>query len=417
MTLYVLSGFLEAFRYGVEVPMETVSRALSYVNGTVPQMLKPKPGSIAAVAFAAYVLTSFPENLEGAKEGYKAARGWIEWLEKNAHSLTALCKAYLAHAQLKIGRREKAMSTLEAALDGAREDEITGIYFTPEKYSWLWYSDTIEKHAFLLRTLMELKPSDERIPGMVQWLLFNRKGNVWKSTKASAAAVYAILDYMEKTEALQNDEVFNISWGGLEESLTVKPKQALKDPLRWVRNDEDIRDDMRTALIRKEGPGTSFAGMTWTYTTDSTPEKSKGDILRLSRKYYLKEKAGRGYSLKEIKPGETVYVGDQIEVHLKANSKSRFEYVHVRDLKPAGFEAKKLFSGWEYFPLPYYEESRDSLTNFFIDAIPHGEFLLKYTLIPGKPGIYRAGAAIMQSMYAPEFSAHSEGSVLRVEKR
>ena len=31
--------------------------------------------------------------------------------------------------------------------------------------------------------------NDPRIPGLVQWLLFNRQGNEWKSTKASAAAI------------------------------------------------------------------------------------------------------------------------------------------------------------------------------------------------------------------------------------
>ena len=44
----------------------------------------------------------------------------------------------------------------------------------PRTASWLWYNDTIETHAFALRTLMELQPKDPRRDGLVLWLLLTR---------------------------------------------------------------------------------------------------------------------------------------------------------------------------------------------------------------------------------------------------
>jgi len=42
-------------------------------------------------------------------------------------------------------------------MGGARETR-RGVYWTPEKISWLWYNDTTEKHAFILKTLQNMRP-------------------------------------------------------------------------------------------------------------------------------------------------------------------------------------------------------------------------------------------------------------------
>ena len=54
------------------------------------------------------------------------------------------------------------------------------------------------------------------------------------------------------------------------------------------------------------------------------------------------------------------------------------------------------------------------MTNFFVSWLPHGEYVLRYRVRPTTPGTYRIGAAVMQSMYAPEFAAHSSGFTLKV---
>ncbi|MFC1712512.1 alpha-2-macroglobulin, partial [Candidatus Poribacteria bacterium] len=207
ITLYVLAGLAEARRYGVEVPNDMIQKALRYVNKEIPLLLKAEERALSIVSYAAYVVTSYsPEEFSEASKGHEAAKSWVVFLERHIHALTPFGKAYLAYTYLRLGDREKAENILDMAMDGAREDPIAGVYWTPEKYSWVWYSDTVEKHAFFLRTLQELRPEDKRIPGMVQWLLFNRKGTVWKSTKASVAAVYALLDYLNQRGALASDE-------------------------------------------------------------------------------------------------------------------------------------------------------------------------------------------------------------------
>ena len=415
MTLYVLDGLAQARRYGVKIPKDMIQKALRYVNKEIPLKLKAEERYLSLVAYAAYVVTSYPvEKFSAAKAGHQAAKSWVVFLERHIHALTPLGKAYLSYTYLRLGNKKRAEEILDMAMDGVREDPIAGAYWTPEKYSWVWYSDTVEKHAFFLRTLQEIRPKDKLIPGMVQWLLFNRKGTVWKSTKASVAAVYALLDYLNQRGALAADELFQIKWGKMTDSVVVKADDWLEKPLRWKEKGFKITPDKQKATIKKEGPGLAFASLTWIYSTDRIPEASTPGMLELKRKFYRRVKVGKKYHLKPIKSGAKVQVGDQIEVQLKINTRSQFEYMHLKDPKAAGFEAETLLSGWKYDPLWFYEEPRDSLTNFFMSWLPHGEYILRYRLRPTKAGIYRMGAATLQSMYSPEMTAHSSGFVIEV---
>jgi uncharacterized protein YfaS (alpha-2-macroglobulin family) len=63
----------------------------------------------------------------------------------------------------------------------------------------------------------------------------------------------------------------------------------------------------------------------------------------------------------------------------------------------------------------WYEEVRDSATNFFFERLPMGEYTFRYRLRANLAGDFRAGPATLQSMYAPEFTAYSSGSRISIE--
>ena len=77
-------------------------------------------------------------------------------------------------------------------MDSAKTAEDQGTFWAPEDRAWLWYNDTIETHAFALRTTMELTPQEPKLDGLVLWLLINKKLNHWKSTRATAEVVYSL---------------------------------------------------------------------------------------------------------------------------------------------------------------------------------------------------------------------------------
>ena len=112
-------------------------------------------------------------------------------------------KAQAAVVYKWLGDIKNAEAFMDAALEHAKTDPVTGVYFAPEQKAWLWYNDSIENHAFILETLTALNPRDSRIDGLARWLLMNRKTTQWKSTKASAQAVYALLAVMWPSKCMQ----------------------------------------------------------------------------------------------------------------------------------------------------------------------------------------------------------------------
>ena len=100
--------------------------------------------------------------------------------------------------------------------------------------------------------------------------------------------------------------------------------------------------------------------------------------------------------------GTAIAIGDQLQVELVLRSKHAAEYVHLRDPRAAGFEPESLHSGYRWQAgVGFYEEPRDSATNFFFEQLPVGEVVLRYRLRAAHAGTFRVAPAEVQSMYAP----------------
>jgi len=207
-------------------------------------------------------------------------------------------------------------------------------------------------------------------------------------------------------------EEFDISREGMDGSLDRALERRVS--LHRAREGGEIGKTDGRATIAKTGPGLAFASLTWVYTTDAPVKASGPGLTALSRRYFKRVKDGASYKLLPLESGAAVAVGDEVEVHLTVTARSEFEYMHLKDPKLAGFEAEELTSGWKWDNLSRYEEPRESLTNFFMSWLPRGEYALRYRLRPTTPGRYRAGAAVLQSMYAPEIAAHSDSFELTV---
>lgn len=92
------------------------------------------------------------------------------------------------------------------------------------------------------------------------------------------------------------------------------------------------------------------------------------------------------------------------------------EYVHLKVMRAAGLEPVNQLSGYRYLGgLAFYESPRDQATDFFIPALNKGTYVLEYELRAAFRGQFSDGIASIQSMYAPEFSAHGDGVRLQID--
>jgi uncharacterized protein YfaS (alpha-2-macroglobulin family) len=92
------------------------------------------------------------------------------------------------------------------------------------------------------------------------------------------------------------------------------------------------------------------------------------------------------------------------------------EYIHVRDMRSSSLEPTIQVSGYRWSGgLGYYANTKDVSTDFFIQYLPKGTFVLEYPLAATQKGDFSNGIALIQSYYAPEYGSHSEGLRLVVK--
>ncbi len=421
MTLYIVHGFSKALEFGVEVPKDPVVRAFDYLHrhylDEIVRDLMAHDTGWEFVTFLNYTLSNFPDDSwTGGVFTDKERREMLDFSFKHWKEHSPYLKGYLTLTLKRAGRAKDAVLVWDSVMDSAKTTSDEGTSWAPEDRAWLWYNDTIETHAFALRTLMELEPKDTRSEGLVQWLFLNKKLNHWKSTRATSEVLYSVAYFLKTTGALGVRESITVQACSSTTTFAFEPDKYTGKKNQVVIPGEKVGPECATVRVSKEGKGIAFASATWHFSTERMPEKGEGDLFSVERSYFRRVKTGDEIVLKPLAEGASLAVGDEIEVQLSIRARHPAEYVHLRDPRPSGCEPVTLTSGYRWdLGLVRYEEIRDSGTNFFMEWLPQGEYTLKHRLRCAMAGVFKAAPATLQSMYAPEFAAYSAGHIITIK--
>jgi uncharacterized protein YfaS (alpha-2-macroglobulin family) len=422
MTLYLLMGFGRAQEFKIDVPKDMVVKAWTFVRNWLDSDLDHMIQHncchefITLINFA--VSQYSDESWTGGLFDNAFRARLLEYSFGNWKGHSPLLKGYLALTLKRMKRDGDAKLVWDSVMDSAKSNDKEGTFWAQEDRSWLWYNDTIESHAFSIRALLEIEPQNQKLDGLVQWLFLNKKLNHWKSTRATAESIYSLAHFLDKTATLGVREEMEVDLGNQKTSFIFESDKYSGRKNQIVIEGEKISPISHSRIkVSKTTPGFAFASAVWHFSTEELPKEDKGDFFRISRRYFKRENNGKEWLLKPINEGDSVRVGDQIEVQISIRLKHAAEYVHLRDPRAAGLEPENVRSGYRYdLGISWYEETRDSGTNFFFSSLPVGEYNFKYRLRANMAGHFRTGPASIQSIYAPEFNAYSAGAKIKVRE-
>ena len=160
----------------------------------------------------------------------------------------------------------------------------------------------------------------------------------------------------------------------------------------------------------------SWGAVYWQYFEDIDKVTTAATPLQLSKKLFNEKNTDRGPVLTPENEGTELHVGDKIRVRIELRADRDMEYVHMKDLRASALEPVNVLSGYKWQGgLGYYESTRDVSTSFFFNYLRKGTYVFEYPLFVTLTGSFSNGITSIQSMYAPEFSAHSEGTRIRVD--
>jgi hypothetical protein len=199
------------------------------------------------------------------------------------------------------------------------------------------------------------------------WLLKQKQTQDWKTTKATADAVYACCcaarQPARQRRARRGRARRRDDQAGEGRAGTGFYEQ------KFVRG--EIKPAMGRITVKKVDDGVSWGSVHWQYLEDmSKVTPHEGTPLKLKKTLFTKETPkGPGAGAGERPAG----VGDELVVRIELRVDRDMEYVHLKDQRGSGTEPVNVLSRYKYQDgLAYYESTRDTASHFFIDYLPKG---------------------------------------------
>lgn len=335
-----------------------------------------------------------------------------DWLTYSLYS-----KALLALTMNRFGDKAFAKKILTSLKETAARNEDNGMYWIENTNGYYWHQSSIETQAMLIEAFAEIENDDKIVDELKVWLLKNKQVNKWSTTKSTTEAVYALLLQGSDWTSLKDNTKFTIGNEKIfTKKLSEKDKEAETGYIKLNWKAEEITKEMGTIKVENKSKVPGYGGVYWQYfenleniKTDSTK------TLYITKTLYKKVKATKGNELMELNK-ESLKTGDLITIRLVLKTENDLEFVHLKDLRASCFEPVDVISIYERGNnLSYYKSTKDVATHFFFDNINKGTYVLEYDVRINNSGSFNDGIATLQSMYAPEFSAHSTNTTIKVD--
>jgi hypothetical protein len=318
--------------------------------------------------------------------------------------------------------RNKNTADANAVVKSLRETSTTtdemGMYWKDMAAGgYYWYQAPIEFEALMVEVFHEVANDQKSVDDIRVWLLKNKQTTDWKTTKATTEACYALL--CDGTDWLATESDVTVVVG----TQTIDPaaQKAIAEPgtgyfkMAWSGN--AITPSMGKITVTKAGPGVSWGAMYWQYFEDIDKVSSANTTLKVVKKLFVTRNTPSGPVIEPVTDQTVLKPGDKLKVRIELRNDRDMEYVHMKDMRASGFEPINVISQYKWQDgLGYYESTRDASTDFFFSWLPKGTHVFEYPLFVSQEGNFSNGLCTVQCMYAPEFSAHSEGSRVKVGK-
>jgi uncharacterized protein YfaS (alpha-2-macroglobulin family) len=352
-------------------------------------------------------------NFPVPKEVKPAYDYYLGQAKKYWHTDNLMTEAMTALLLERLDKDGKVQDDIMKSLSElAIHDEEMGMYYKRNLMGYYWYQAPIETQALLIEAFDEVANDNDAVEELKVWLLKQKQTTHWKTTRATAEACYALL--LRGTDVLANDEIVEVKLG----DMKVEPSstQAGTGYFKESYSAEEITPEMGNVTVSRTSDGVSWGGLYWQYFEDLDKIKTHETPLAISKQLFKVQLNENGEYMTPIEDGSELNVGDKVRVRIEIHTDRDLEYVHLKDMRAAGFEPVNVISQYKWQDgLGYYETTKDASTNFFMDYLSKGTYVFEYDLKVFHKGDFSNGITTMQCMYAPEFSSHSEGVRVVVE--
>lgn len=326
-------------------------------------------------------------------------------------------KGLLALVMNRFNEKDFAKKIITSLKETVSSNDEIGMYWVENTSNYNWYQSNIATQSLLIEAFAEIDKDKETIDALKVWLIKNKQTSRWPTTKSTTEAVFALMNQGSNWVSLKENTKISIGDEKLfTKKLLSKDGEQQAGYLKIQYQSEEISAKMATVSIENKTSAPGFGGIYWQYFESlENIKKDSTKTISIDKKLYKKANSSKGFELIELNK-ETLKVGDLITVRIIIKTETDLEFVHLKDLRASCLEPVDVNSGYEWKGnFSYYKSTKDVSTNFFFDRLKKGTYVLEYDLRITNQGDFNNGISTLQSMYAPEFSAHSESRKISIK--
>ncbi len=369
-----------------------------------------------------YMRSFFPETkvAAAAQTAYQYYRGQAQkfWL-----SASKYMQAMIALSLYRTADTKTPQAIIKSLKENAIYKDEMGMYFKEfTTGGYYWYQAPIESQAMMIEAFNDIEKNNSTVDDLKTWLLKQKQTQNWKTTKATAEACYALL--LNGNNWLNEEKEVTIKLGNTVIKSTDDKTEAGTGYFKKTIDGSKVQQGMGNITVNvssgsaqaSTSNSTSWGAVYWQYFEELDKITSAETPLKLVKKLFVEKNSDKGPVLVALKDGDELHIGDKVKVRIELRVDRDMEYVHMKDMRAACMEPVNVISSYKYQDgLGYYESTKDASTNFFFSWLSRGTYVFEYPMFVMQGGNYSNGVTTIQSMYAPEFSSHSEGIRVNVK--
>jgi hypothetical protein len=333
------------------------------------------------------------------------------WLKKDKY-----LQGMISLALYRSDVADVPMDILNSLREYALWDEEMGLYWR-DAGGYYWHEAPIERQALMIEAFSEVAEDLGAVEQLKIWLLKQKQTQDWKTPRATADAVYALL--LKGTDLLASDELVAVTVG----KIKVDPLQmdgvnvqAGTGYYQASWQGKEVTPQMGEVTVSKKDEGIAWGALYWQYYEQLDKITPAETPLSIEKELFIEKNTPEGPVLEQVIENTILKTGDKLKVRIIIRTDRDMEFVHMKDMRAAAFEPAEFLSGYRYQGgMGYYESIRDASVNFFFDYLRKGTYVFEYLLNVTQKGEFSNGFTSIQCLYAPEFAAHSQGIRVKVD--
>ena len=284
-------------------------------------------------------------------------------------------------------------------------------------------ASTVRSTALILDAFAQIDPENTLVPGIVRYLMGQRRAYGWGSTNETAFTVIALTDHLLSLQADNAETGYRIELNGVEISAGTlgRGQASITLELRAAQ----LQTGANLLQIIAEGEGRLYYAVVNRVYLAQAQIEAAGPV-----------QVTRTYTSVDTPAATTLQAGELVRVTLNITFDQDASFVIIEDPLPGGLEALNESLNttshvataddcWEYCdPIYYWEdygynnkEVHPDRVTFFITEVAAGKITITYLARATHSGTFAALPTEVYAMYDPSIWGRSASSLMAILPR